>query len=53
MQNQNGSIVKIYFPDGHLEKPIWDAMVGAGYKLKKMREVTILVLITPILFSNR
>ncbi len=35
MQNQNGSIVKIYFPDGHLEKPIWDAMVGAGYKLKK------------------
>jgi ATP phosphoribosyltransferase len=28
-------IVKIYFPDGHLEKPVWDAMIEAGYKLKK------------------
>ncbi|MCS7121733.1 MAG: ATP phosphoribosyltransferase [Archaeoglobaceae archaeon] len=27
--------VKIYFPDGHLEKPIWDALETAGYKLKK------------------
>jgi len=27
--------VKIYFPDGHLEKPIWDALTTAGYKLKK------------------
>jgi ATP phosphoribosyltransferase len=27
--------VKIYFPDGHLEKPIWDALITAGYKLKK------------------
>lgn len=28
-------IVKIYFPDGHLEKPVWEAMIEAGYKLKK------------------
>jgi ATP phosphoribosyltransferase len=27
--------VKIYFPDGHLEKPVWNALVEAGYKLKK------------------
>ncbi len=27
--------VKIYFPDGHLEKPIWDALTTAGYKLNK------------------
>ncbi len=27
--------VKIYFPDGHLEKPIWDALTTAGYKLRK------------------
>ncbi|MET1123853.1 MAG: ATP phosphoribosyltransferase [Archaeoglobaceae archaeon] len=27
--------VKIYFPDGHLEKPIWDALVTAGYRLSK------------------
>jgi ATP phosphoribosyltransferase len=32
--NSNGR-VKIYFPDGHLEKPIWDALTTAGYKLKK------------------
>jgi ATP phosphoribosyltransferase len=29
------SKVKIYFPDGHLEKPVWDAMIKAGYKLNK------------------
>lgn len=28
-------IVKIYFPDGHLEKPVWEAMIKAGYKLKR------------------
>ncbi|TDA30522.1 MAG: ATP phosphoribosyltransferase [Archaeoglobi archaeon] len=28
-------LVKVYFPDGHLEKPIWDALVTAGYKLGK------------------
>jgi len=27
--------VKIYFPDGHLEKPVWNALVEAGYKLAK------------------
>ncbi|MCX8172250.1 MAG: ATP phosphoribosyltransferase [Archaeoglobaceae archaeon] len=27
--------VKVYFPDGHLEKPIWDALISAGYKLNK------------------
>ncbi|MEM2022399.1 MAG: ATP phosphoribosyltransferase, partial [Archaeoglobaceae archaeon] len=27
--------VKVYFPDGHLETPIWDALVTAGYRLKK------------------
>jgi len=27
--------VKVYFPDGHLEKPIWDALVTAGYRLGK------------------
>ncbi len=27
--------VKVYFPDGHLEKPIWDALVSAGYRLGK------------------
>lgn len=27
--------VKVYFPDGHLEKPIWDALETAGYRLKK------------------
>ncbi len=27
--------VKIYFPDGHLEKPIWDALITAGYRLSK------------------
>ncbi|AGK61839.1 ATP phosphoribosyltransferase (homohexameric) [Archaeoglobus sulfaticallidus PM70-1] len=32
-ERKNG--VKIYFPDGHLEKPVWDAMIEAGYKLKK------------------
>ncbi len=26
---------KIYFPDGHLEKPIWDALIKAGYNLRK------------------
>ncbi|OYT35512.1 ATP phosphoribosyltransferase [Archaeoglobales archaeon ex4484_92] len=26
---------KIYFPDGHLEKPIWDALTIAGYRLSK------------------
>ncbi len=31
----SNTITKIYFPDGHLEKPVWDAMVKAGYKLKK------------------
>lgn len=25
----------MYFPDGHLETPIWDALVTAGYRLKK------------------
>jgi len=28
-------MLKIYFPDGHLEKPVWDALCEAGYKLKK------------------
>lgn len=28
-------LVKVYFPDGHLEKPIWDALSSAGYKLNK------------------
>lgn len=28
-------LVKVYFPDGHLEKPIWDALIGAGYRLGK------------------
>ncbi|MDK2796059.1 MAG: phosphoribosyltransferase [Archaeoglobaceae archaeon] len=28
-------LVKVYFPDGHLEKPIWDALITAGYKLGK------------------
>ncbi len=27
--------VKIYFPDGHLERPVWNALVEAGYKLAK------------------
>ncbi|MEM2694865.1 MAG: ATP phosphoribosyltransferase, partial [Archaeoglobaceae archaeon] len=27
--------VKVYFPDGHLEKPIWDALIAAGYRLGK------------------
>lgn len=27
--------VKVYFPDGHLEKPIWDALITAGYRLGK------------------
>lgn len=27
--------VKVYFPDGHLEKPIWDALTTAGYRLSK------------------
>ncbi|MEM3478253.1 MAG: ATP phosphoribosyltransferase [Archaeoglobaceae archaeon] len=27
--------VKVYFPDGHLEKPIWDALISAGYRLGK------------------
>lgn len=27
--------VKVYFPDGHLEKPIWDALTTAGYRLGK------------------
>ncbi len=27
--------VKIYFPDGHLEKAVWNALVEAGYKLAK------------------
>ncbi len=27
--------VKIYFPDGHLEKPIWDSLITAGYRLNK------------------
>ncbi len=27
--------VKIYFPDGHLERPIWDALITAGYRLGK------------------
>ncbi len=29
------SKVKVYFPDGHLEKPIWDALTTAGYRLGK------------------
>jgi len=28
-------LVKVYFPDGHLEKPIWDALQTAGYRLGK------------------
>lgn len=28
-------LVKVYFPDGHLEKPIWDALTSAGYRLGK------------------
>lgn len=28
-------LVKVYFPDGHLEKPIWDALISAGYRLGK------------------
>ncbi|MEM0351250.1 MAG: ATP phosphoribosyltransferase [Archaeoglobaceae archaeon] len=28
-------LVKVYFPDGHLEKPIWDALLSAGYRLGK------------------
>lgn len=32
MENEK---VKVYFPDGHLEKPIWDALVTAGYRLGK------------------
>jgi len=28
-------MLKVYFPDGHLEKPVWDALIEAGYKLKK------------------
>lgn len=27
--------VKIYFPDGHLERFVWNALVEAGYKLAK------------------
>ncbi len=27
--------IKVYFPDGHLEKPIWDALITAGYRLSK------------------
>ncbi len=32
MENEK---VKVYFPDGHLEKPIWDALITAGYRLGK------------------
>jgi ATP phosphoribosyltransferase len=28
-------LVKVYFPDGHLEKPIWEALQTAGYRLGK------------------
>ena len=28
-------VVKVYFPDGHLEKPIWEALQTAGYRLGK------------------
>jgi len=28
---------KIYFPDGHLEKPVWDALIKAGYNLIKSK----------------
>jgi ATP phosphoribosyltransferase len=28
---------KIYFPDGHLEKPVWDALIKAGYNLYKSK----------------
>ncbi len=28
-------MIKVYFPDGHLEKPVWNALIEAGYKLKK------------------
>lgn len=27
--------IKVYFPDGHLEKAVWNALTEAGYKLKK------------------
>ncbi len=27
--------VKIYFPDGHLERAVWNALVEAGYKLAR------------------
>ncbi|AEA46318.1 ATP phosphoribosyltransferase [Archaeoglobus veneficus] len=30
-------MIKVYFPDGHLEKPVWDALIEAGYKLKKSK----------------
>lgn len=33
--NSMNERVKVYFPDGHLEKPIWDALITAGYRLSK------------------
>ncbi len=27
--------VKIYFPDGHLEERVWNALIEAGYRLEK------------------
>ena len=30
-------MIKVYFPDGHLEKPVWDSLVEAGYKLHKSK----------------
>ncbi|RUM34833.1 MAG: ATP phosphoribosyltransferase [Archaeoglobus sp.] len=30
-------MIKVYFPDGHLERPVWDSLVEAGYKLHKSK----------------
>lgn len=35
MRERESNRVKVYFPDGHLEKPIWDALTTAGYRLSK------------------